>query len=102
MVGTVSGYGGMLMQVKFSSDVVPLSDLKVNPGKIVTQAVETQRPILLTSRGRGVAVVQSLAEYESREEECAFLRAVAQGLAEANEGKTLSIDDAKARLGFIE
>jgi prevent-host-death family protein len=101
IVGAISRYGDMLMQVKFSSDVVPLSDLKVNPGKIVTQTVETQRPILLTSRGRGVAIVQSLAEYESREEECAFLRAVAQGLTEANEGKTLSIDDAKMRLGII-
>lgn len=89
------------MPVKFSSAVVPLSDLKVNPGKIVTQTVETQRPILLTSRGRGVAVVQSLAEYESREEECSFLRAVAQGLTEANKGKTLSVNDAKTRLGLI-
>ncbi len=81
------------MQVKFSSDVVPLSDLKVNLGKIVTQTVETQRSNLLTSRRRGVAIVQSLVEYESREKECAFLRAVAQGLTEANEGKTLSIED---------
>ena len=63
--------------------MVPLSDLKLNPSKIVTQTVETQHPILLTSRGRGVAIVQSLAEYENREEECAFLRAVAQGLTRA-------------------
>ena len=73
----------------------------MNPGKIVTQTVETQDPILLTSRGRGVAIVQSLAEYDRREEECAFLRAVAKGLTEANEGKTLSIDDAKTRFRLI-
>ncbi len=88
------------MQVKFSEDVVPLSDLKVNPGKIVNQTVETQRPILLTSRGRGVAVVQSLAEYEAREEECAFLKAIAQGLTDAQEGRTMSLDDARKKLGL--
>ena len=48
------------MQTKFSEDVIPLSDLKVNPGKVVGRANETHRPILLTSRGRGVAVVQGL------------------------------------------
>ena len=51
------------MQVKFSEDVVPLSDLKINPGKVVTRANDNKRPILVTSRGRGVAVVQGLEEY---------------------------------------
>ena len=43
------------MKTKFSEDVIPLSDLKVNPGKVVSRVNETHRPILLTSRGRGVA-----------------------------------------------
>lgn len=47
---------------KFSQDIVPLSDLKVNPGRIVHQVDETRRPVLLTNRGRGVAAVQALAE----------------------------------------
>ena len=44
--------------VKFSEDVVSLGDMKVNPGKIVRRVAETGRPILLTSHGRGVAVVR--------------------------------------------
>jgi prevent-host-death family protein len=52
------------MQPIFSEDVAPLSDLKVNPGRIVNQAKTTHRPILLTSRGRGIAVMQDLEEYE--------------------------------------
>lgn len=47
---------------KLSRDVVPLSDPKVNPGRVVRQIGQTQRPVLVTSRGRGVAVVQALAE----------------------------------------
>jgi prevent-host-death family protein len=45
------------MSVKFSEDVIPLADLKVNPGRVVKHAAEAHRPVLLTSRGRGVAVI---------------------------------------------
>lgn len=88
------------MHTKFSEDVVPLSDLKVNPGKIVNQTKDTHRPVLLTSRGRGVAVVQGLEEYEKTAEELAFVKAVAQGLMDIKEGNTVSLKDAKKSLGL--
>lgn len=67
------------MTIKFSEDIVPLADVKVNPGKIIRRARESHRPILLTSRGRGVAVMQSLEDFELAEEEKAFMR---EGLSE--------------------
>jgi prevent-host-death family protein len=88
------------MQVKFSEDVIPLSDLKINPGKVVGRAQDTHRPILLTSRGRGVAVVQGLEDYERTAEELRFVKAVAQGLVDVREGNTLSLDDARKALGI--
>ena len=88
------------MQVKFSEDVVPLSDLKVNPGKVVNRAQDTHRPILLTSRGRGVAVVQGLEEFERTAEELRFVKAVAKGLMDVREGNTVSLADAKKTLGI--
>jgi prevent-host-death family protein len=88
------------MQTKFSEDVIPLSDLKVNPGKVVGRANDTHRPILLTSRGRGVAVVQGLEDYEKAAEELRFVKAVAQGLADIREGKTVSLDEARKTLGI--
>ena len=88
------------MQTKFSEDVVPLSDLKVNPGKIVTRANDNKRPILVTSRGRGVAVVQGLEDYEMREEKIAFMQAVAKGLMEVKEGKVTDLINVKRVLGL--
>ena len=88
------------MQIKFSEDVIPLSDLKINPGKVVGRTQETHRPILLTSRGRGVAVVQGLGDYEKTAEELRFVKAVAQGLMDAREGNTVSLEDAKKTLGI--
>ena len=57
------------MSTKFSEDIIPLTDLKVNPGRVVKHATDAHRPVLLTSRGRGVAVVQSVNDYEAAEEE---------------------------------
>lgn len=88
------------MQAKFSEDVIPLTDLKVNPGRVVNQVKETHRPVLLTSRGRGVAVVQGLEEYEKGREELAFVKAVAQGLMDIKQGNTMSIAEVKKRLGI--
>lgn len=88
------------MDVKFSEDVIPLSDLKVNPGKVVGRAQDTHRPILLTSRGRGIAVVQGLEDYEKTAEELRFVKAVAQGLMDAREGNTVSLEEAKKTLGI--
>lgn len=88
------------MPIKFSEDVIPLSDLKINPGKVINHTKDTHRPVLLTSRGRGVAVVQSLEDYEKHSEDLAFVKAVAQGLLEIQEGKTQSLDEVKKRLGI--
>lgn len=88
------------MQPKFSEDVIPLSDLKINPGKVVNHAKDSHRPVLVTSRGRGVAVVQGLDEYERNIEELAFTKAIAKGMLDIKEGKKLDISDVKARLGL--
>ena len=85
---------------KFSEDVVPLTTMKVNPGKIVHQVDETRRPVLLTSRGRGVAVVQALADYEAETDERAFLRDVVQGLMDLEEGRETDLTTVKQRLGL--
>lgn len=88
------------MAIKFSEDVVPLTDLKVNPGKVVKQVAKTHRPALLTSRGRGVAVVQSISDFEAAEDERAFMRAVVAGLNDLDTAQEVSLQEAKERLGL--
>jgi prevent-host-death family protein len=90
----------MRPSVKFSEDVIPLGDLKVNPGRVVRHVDETGRPVLLTSHGRGVAVVQGLSEFEAAQEEREFMRAVVSGLADLEEGRELSLAETKHRLGL--
>ena len=68
--------------------------------KVVNRTKDTHRPILLTSRGRGVAVVQGLEEYESQQEEKEFMKAVAQGLMEIREVNELALNEVKKQLGL--
>ena len=82
------------------ADLVPLADLKVNPSRVVKRATDEHRPVLVTSDGRGVAVVQSLTDYKTAEEERAFMRSVVAGLADLESGREVTLATAKARLGL--
>lgn len=86
--------------VKFSEDVVPLGDMKVNPGRVVRRVDETGRPVLLTSHGRGVAVIQGLDEFEAAQEERDFMRAVVAGLADIETGRVMALDEVVRSLGL--
>jgi prevent-host-death family protein len=88
------------MNTKFSEDIVPVSVLKVNPGKIVKQVQEVHRPVVLTSRGRGVAVVQALQDYEAGVEQQAFMKAIVQGIVDLEEGREISLTDVKKHLNI--
>jgi prevent-host-death family protein len=90
-----------MKRVWFPEDIVPLSDLKSNPGRILKRVSDSHRPALLTSRGRGVAVVQAVHGYEEAEEERAFMRAVVQGLMDIEAGRTVDLGEAKKRLGLV-
>ena len=86
--------------VRFSEDVVPLGDMKINPGKVVRRVDETGRPVLLTSHGRGVAVVQGLDEFEAAQEEREFMHAVVAGLADIEAGRVMPLDEVVRSLGL--
>jgi prevent-host-death family protein len=88
------------MVTRFSEDVIPLSDLEANAGRVVKHVTDAHRPVLLTHRGRGVAVVQAVNDYEAALEERAFMRAVVAGLADLETGRELSLAEVKARLGL--
>lgn len=71
---------------KFSEDVRPLTDLKTKTASVIDQVRRTRRPVLLTRRGRGMAVLLDLSEYERLTERAAFIAAVNAGKKAATAG----------------
>ena len=88
------------MATRFSEDVIPLTDLKTNPARVVRHVAEARRPVLLTRSGRGVAVVQSVADFDAAAEERDFMRAVVAGLADLEAERDMSLAEALKRLGI--
>ncbi len=70
---------------KFSEDVRPLSDLKTKTSKILEHVRRSRRPVLLTKRGRGVAVMIDLDEYERLVDRADFIEAVKVGTKAAKD-----------------
>ena len=71
---------------RFSEDVRPISELKRRAAKIVDQTRQTGRPVLLTRRGRGIAVLLDVEEYETLTDRAAFIEAVQEGAEAARAG----------------
>ncbi len=86
------------MGAKFVKDVISLTDLKNNVGKVVKRVIETNRPVHLTSGGHDVAVIQSLSEYNRKEQERKFMRGAVQGVLDLESGREHELSEVRERL----
>lgn len=50
--------------MKFTEDIVPVTDFRNNAADILNQLIKTGRPIVLTQRGRASAVLMEVREYQ--------------------------------------
>jgi antitoxin YefM len=83
---------------RFSEDVRPLTDLKTKTSALVEHVRRSRRPMLLTRRGRGVAVLVDLDEYERLVERAGFIEAVKAGAQAAEAGDLHEQSEAEAIL----
>ena len=88
----------MNFPVRFSEDVKQVSELKTHCAEIIGQVRRTHRPVLLTRRGRGVAVLLDIDEYERLVERQVFLDAVEEGARAVAHGDLHSHEKALAIL----
>ncbi len=90
-----------MRETKFSEDVHPLTDLKTRASLLVDHVRRSRRPVLLTRRGRGVAVLLDLEEYERLIDCASFIEAVEDGVQAATAGDVHSHDSAEKILSFF-
>ncbi len=82
------------MAIKFSEAVIPVTDLKTQSKKIIQKLQTSQKPILITQRGRGTAVMESLETYEKRQEYYEQIEGIIAALRQADKGKLHSHQEA--------
>jgi antitoxin YefM len=81
--------------IRLSEDVKPISDLKSRASAIVNHVRQSHRPLLLTRRGQGVAVLLDVEEYERLVERAEFIEAISEGMEAAARGDI--VDHAEAQ-----
>jgi len=87
-----------MSRLHFNQDIQPLSDFRAGAASFIRQVNETRRPIVITQRGKGVAVVVDVAEYESMQEKIELLEEVQKAEAQLNAGLGVSNSDARERI----
>lgn len=87
-----------MKRIEIRDDVRPLTDVRKHLAEIVARVQRTNRPLVLTQRGRAVAVMLSPAEYDEMAGRDEFVKAVHVGLAEADAGKLVPHDEVVAWL----
>lgn len=81
-----------------SEDVVPVGQFKAQAKKWLARTNETGQPLVITQNGRPAAVMLSPAEYDRLTARERFVEEVEAGLAEADAGRLMTLEESKARL----
>ena len=73
-------------------DIIPVTDLRQDAAAVLKKLQSAVGPLVVTQRGRAIAVLQSIDSYEKSENERELLRLLATGEKEiaAGEGHTLA------------
>ena len=68
-------------------DIIPVSDLRQDAAAVLKKLQDSVDPLVVTQRGRAVAVIQSVDAYEKGQHERELLQLLAVGEKEIAEGK---------------
>jgi len=84
--------------MKLSNQIKPISYLKAHAAEIVRKLGEQREPMVITQNGEAKVVIEDIESYEQTQETMAFLKILALGMRQIEEGKVLSADDVIRRL----
>ncbi|MBC7193885.1 type II toxin-antitoxin system Phd/YefM family antitoxin [Marinobacter sp.] len=87
-----------MSRVRADEDIRPLSEFRAGVATFVKQIHETRRPMVLTQRGRGVAVLVDVHEYERMQERLEVLEEVYKAEEQIASGDGVAHEDAKDQI----
>ena len=84
--------------MKLSRQIKPISYLKAHAAEIVRNLGEQREPLVITQNGEAKVVMQGIESYEQTQETLAFLKILAIGTRQIEEGKVQPAEDVIKRL----
>ena len=86
--------------IDLGRDIHSLTEFKKNTSEFINQLKETGEPVVLTINGKAELVVQDAAAYQKLRavaDEARVLERIRQGIEDMKAGRTISLDEFKAR-----
>lgn len=87
-----------MSRIHFDQDIQPLSEFRAGVTSYIKQINETRRPLVITQRGKGVAVVLDVAEYEAMQEKIELLEEINKAEMQLSNGLGLDSNLVRERL----
>ncbi|HBM16790.1 MAG TPA: prevent-host-death family protein [Lentisphaeria bacterium] len=87
-----------MQRINLSNDIRPLSDFRAEAASCIKHVHDTKRPIVITQRGKGVAVLLDIKDYEALQEKIELLQDVYNAERQIETGETVSHNQAKANI----
>ena len=87
-----------MSRVRVDEDIRPLSEFRAGVATFIKQLQENRRPMVLTQRGRGVAVLVGVHEYEKMQERLEILEELYKAEEQIASGDGIGHEEAKARV----
>jgi prevent-host-death family protein len=91
----------MHRNLRVSEDFIPVSQFTAQAGKWLARSKQTGQPLVILQRGRAAAVLLSPAEYDRLTYQERFVADVRAGLADADAGRLVPLEEVRRRLGLL-
>ena len=82
-------------------EIVPVKDLRQDTAAVLKRVRSSPQPVVITQRGRGAAVMLSVAAYERGERERELLRLLVRGEQEIMAGVGQDLDEVLAEADAV-
>ncbi len=87
-----------MARLHFDQDIQPLSEFRAGVASFIRQINETRRPLVITQRGRGVAVVLDVSEYEAMQEKIELLEEIQKAETQLSLGRGIANSEARSQI----
>jgi prevent-host-death family protein len=87
-----------MQKFKIDQDIRPLSEVRNGMATFIKQVHDTKRPVVITQRGKGVAVLIDAHEFEAMQEKIELLSDIQTSLSQLEKGAGISHEEAKDKV----
>ena len=83
---------------RINEDIRPMSEFRTGIASFLKQIHNTKRPLIITQRGKGVAVLIDAGEYEAMQEKIELLQDIQTSIGQIEVGQGIEHEDAKSNV----